>query len=298
VYEVVVKGGLIGRLKEKDYGKERRSTVAYAFEMLYRRMIESNDGYRVVERRCYEYVRMAKIVSPEQDLRCDLGPPGATVLDAIQFPAPGAGIIVAPVRQVAETILSSGVLRVAKNESSRAFLEQDALSGKTVRLAYVDGVGVEAIAPLDWRPTVAHARYLLTEPVLAGCYFMRGQNAKEAATWKVNIAQLASFLDPTVFFDAEESVVVKPSENGAPNQYSILRPFLDCGEESIASDDRRLSPCALIGTFTWDPIHNQIASATVTWQVRTLVSDREQLLFEDDFQDWPVLTVSYSCTVK
>ena len=95
--------------------------MAYVFEVRYRRDIESNDGQRIVERRTFLAVREAKLLTPVGEMTLNLGPPETAELDRIVFPGPGEGINAGPVRELAETILASGVQAVADCPESRAF---------------------------------------------------------------------------------------------------------------------------------------------------------------------------------
>ena len=84
-YDVLVKGGFVAQKSDPLHGGPLRNHMAYAFEMSYRREIESNDGRQIVERRSFGSVRMAKILSAADDMQLDLGSPDQPVFEGVSF---------------------------------------------------------------------------------------------------------------------------------------------------------------------------------------------------------------------
>jgi len=297
-YDVLVKGGFVAQRKDNTCGGRPRTHVAYAFEMSYQRVIESNDGHRIVERRSFGTVRMAKILSTADDMSLQFGPPDGLVLEDIQFPGPGAGIVAAPVRPVAEAMLGSGVETVMNCNASLALLEEDPLSGKSVRLTYVDGIGIESVEALGWSFTGSQLFFLFCQPVLSSD-LLPGQNCTE-----LDPSRLSPFSDPTKLPHSGSAVLLEAfaASDGNVCGCRVLRiPFEVYGEDGSASptSDQIRSAATPIGALQYDPDWMFVTQATLNWRFMDLEVSPDRLLFEsrfNDFQSEPTFTVHYHCT--
>jgi hypothetical protein len=293
-YEVLVKGGLTGRLPDKAYGPMRRGYLAYMFEMRYQRWIESNDGYRIVERRTYGSVRMAKILSPV-DMSLELGPPDALPLDDLACPEPGTGIAVAAVCPVAEAMLGGGAKAVADEPTSRGFLEQDLLSGKSVRLTYIDGVGVSSLEPLGWTLTKPVAAHLFSQTILPPPLPTSDPLGRELVDFAVLPAQFTAFLDPTRFLLDQHEIAIRSvagiNESGVGYELS-LRPW-DRDANGYAGPEDRSRAVIPLGRLQYDPDRKIVIRALIEWPLYALHLSDDRLCFEGDYQKPPVLTVQY-----
>jgi len=298
-YEVSANGGFVACLREKGFGPNRRLHVAYVFEMRYLRSIESNNGRRIVERRCFQEVRMAKIVSPVADMRLRLDDPDRPVLDGLRFPGPASGIVVAPVHSVASAMLSHGVDSAAADPCSRAFLEHDALSGRTARLTFVDGQGVVSVEPIGWTLTSSAARFLLSQPVLHKT-LIPSQDSGEDAVCTIDLGHLASFLDPSLAPCCETDVLVElaGTRHAHYDRYSLSQVWDDDSDTHVDNDDDQHCVASTpLGALQYDRNDGIVTAAIVNWPLSDLDLRRDRLLYErwNQFQDAPVLSVRYQC---
>jgi hypothetical protein len=295
IYEVTVKGGLVARPIGKGYAQLPQRSVAYMFEMKYCSTIEKNDGIRIVERRWFESIRMAKIVSQAVDMSLDLKPGGELVLDRIDFPDPDAGIVLAPASDVAGVMLATGVRSVVSDPSSRTFLEQDVMSGRSVRLTHLDGVGVESVEALDQALTDTQTCFLFSQPVLPGAV-LPVREANGTTTAIVGLPQLSAFLEPLRIPDQEiVAVIESPGSGVSPgSDFSVHRVSREYG-----TPDGEVDPAAAertpMGMIRYDSARGIVTSASFNWMVRDLDLADDRLFFERDFGEEAALTVHYHC---
>lgn len=300
-YEVLVNGGVTGRSPDMFYRPMHRRYMAYMFEMRYQRTIESNNGCRIVERRTYGSVRTAKILS-SAGVNLKLPPPDVVRLDCLDYPEAGGGIAVAPVRPVAEAILERGATAVVDDSTSRAFLEQHLLSGKSVRLTYVVGVGMSSIEPLGWTLTKSVAAHLFTQTVLPPPLPTSDSLGRPLTDFILPPAEFTAFLDPTQFFSSgctrEIGLRVVPgvNESGVACELSLL-PGTSIPELPYAVREYRRSPAVPLGRLQYDPHLKTITRALIEWPRDALRISHDQLLFEleKDWGECRPLTVQYCC---
>ena len=222
-YRVVAKAGFDARVEDKDWDIKQVTNLAYVMEMHVTRKIESNDGHRIVELRTFDHLRNAKVLFQVEGVTIELGPLGALVLGAIDSVQPGTIETVATVKPFVETFLKSSAQALADGQASKAFAGVDSLSGKTVRIAFVDdGRGVESITPIGCQLTADEADLVWNTAVLSDCYLLPDVKVKAGETWKVDGRQLGGFLDPTLrgvpSGEIEVSAPVTKTETGSTLQ--------------------------------------------------------------------------------
>lgn len=298
---VLVRGALAGRSAEPHYGPATGCHVAYLFEMRYQRAIERNDGRTIVERRTYESVRFAKIVAP-LPMRMEPGSPEVSRLGRIAFPDPGAGITVAPVGPVAEALLGQNAEAIADCPASRAFLEQDLLSGKSVRLTYVDGIGVASLEPLGWTLTKPVAVELFGAAVLPPLLFGPDSRDRRPGASSAPMVCLTGFLDPTQSPNTayRAHLAIGPAERDGESrgvELMLEEPAPEAGE--VDSDaEGPTSGNIRLGHLRYDPEANCVTDASIAWPMNILCRTTSRLLFEQDFPASTRLTVQYHCRVE
>ena len=197
-YRVVVKGGFDARVEDKDWGIKEVISLGYAVEMAVRRKIESNDGHRIVELRTFETCRNVKILSKVESVSIELGLPGTLLLGAVAELNPGAAEAVVQIKSVAESVLKGGAQSLADDAAAKAFARVETISGKTVRITYVDGVGVNDITPIDCSLDADERDWVFDTATLSDCYILPDIKLAAGATWTVDRAQFAGFVDPSL----------------------------------------------------------------------------------------------------
>jgi len=192
--EVLVKGGYVARLAA-TMGPANDLGLAYAFQTLTARTIESNDGRRIVERLHFQKRDLMKVVASHDGLRFRLGPPGEPWPDSFNGRLDGNDRADVPVETV-ECISVTG--STPEEATSRAVVAADSLAGKTVRVTYVDGAGVESVEPIGCRLSGAEAVFLFHTAVLADLYILPHESCDAGRKWSFGAEQLVGFLDPAL----------------------------------------------------------------------------------------------------
>jgi hypothetical protein len=292
MHEILLKGSVLARLPKRENGPA--TCIAYVFEMRFFRIIESNDGQRVVEVRFIDRIRRAKIVTLQQGLAIDLGRPADPILGGIRFPTEEFGMTVAPVEEVARAILADGAEEVIAESSSRAFIEEDYLSGRWVRLTFVDGTGVEAVEPIDWQLSYDETAFLFAQPLMAAKMFLPNRNRRQPRVVEIN--QLAGFFEPGLGLGAADELflVRHAGDRTTPlREYEMLR--------SANVFDGRAGdavPGRCFGKLRYNPKTRLLESAELLWPMNEVIRMRNKLLFEYGFQPSPELHLSYHCRVQ
>ena len=299
-YSVIVKAGIESRAEDKAWWRKEVIHLAYVAEMKVDRTIESNDGRRVVELRHFVTSRNAKLLCDVEDATIDLGAPGALVLGAISYLKPEAGIAVTLAKPVAEAILRHGAKEAARSEATRAFAHVDSLSGKKVRIVYVDGVGVESILPVGCTLTAEERDFVAGTAILSDCYIWDLKKAP-MERWRVDGAQLSGLVDPSLRGSTEGMIgfirEADVREGGRP--YATLR--IEGGTLTIDTSDasrRRLGSFAPEGTLKFSLVDKIVERASLTGRFTIDEVSTDHILFETSFKARPTLTVEYSCSIR
>lgn len=192
------KGGMTGTLQPGfQWGFRRRLRAAYAFESLVHRTIESNDGARIVEVRRFEKVRMVRLLSESQNMEIDLGLPEKEILEPLGDANCVGTRRVDPCR-LADAILVGGAKAIQGHATNRAYVQTDSLSGKTVRITYVDGLGVTSVEPIDCTLAESDRQFLQHTPVLADAYLAPNTPSRSSEPMDTHARQLACLLAPSL----------------------------------------------------------------------------------------------------
>lgn len=180
------KGGFVGTMAPSDdHWRDRKLQFACVFESLVRRTIESNDGVCIVELRRLESVRIARLFGETKSWQLVLGPPSQVVLRNFPLTSQvGTERVLAD--RLADAILDGGADALRSAASSAAYLQVDSLSGKTVRITYVDGKGVVSVEPVGCTLSEADRRFLAQTSMVADAHLVPsiqtdGQSARLAA---------------------------------------------------------------------------------------------------------------------
>ncbi len=300
-YRIVVKAKLKARVEDKAWGAKKVVSLAYAAEMAVDRTIESNDGRKVIERRHFTAARNVKLLCDLEDFSIELGPPGVLALGALEYIQPGSGAAVAVAKPLVEAVLGREAGRVADREATKAVASVNGLSGKTVRITYVDGLGVESVEPVDCTLTTDEDDFLKRVAVLSDGYILPDRRSKPGDTWPVDGAQLAGFLDPTLQGIPEGEVVVRRDEDyrEADKQYTGLQ--IEGGTVEVNASDastRRIGTFTPRGTLKYSITDGFVEEARLNGRINFERVSRDHILFETSFRTRPTLEVSYSCSVR
>lgn len=300
-YHTVLKVGFQCRAEDSDWGAKLVTNLTYVGEFVVDRHIESNDGKRVVEVRHFVSTRNVKVVSEVEQLKIDFGPAGTPILMALEWFAPGSGAAFMSTTPVVEAIFGAAADVMLKDATAKAVGRVDSLSGKKVRIVYVDGVGVESVTPLASGLTEDERDFVFSTAVLSDCNILPELTTKPGEYWKVDGAEFAGLFDPTWRGTPTGDVTIVRDPNQAINgqPHAVLR--VNQGLITLNGTDAKSSR---VGTFTpsgkltYNLTDNFVDSAKLEGKMKVERMSRDHILFPSTFKSTPSLTVDYSCRIQ
>lgn len=299
-YHAVLKAGVTARVEDQDWGVKSVTNLTYIGEMEISRKIESNDGQRIVELRRFEVCRSAKLLCEVEAVTIELGPSGYLLLGALDYAAPGAGSTAIAARPLAETILGVAAQRLADDRQVKALGQVDSFAGKTLRITYVDGVGVESLTPVDCTLTAAERDFALRTAVVSDCYLFPDVRVKPGASWQVDAGQLIGFLDPSLRGVPQGTVtVVRESASTEQQEHAVLR--IDSGLIRIDQSDQkqhRVGTFKPRGTLNYSLTQGFIETAKLEGEITFERLSKDHLLFPASFRTQPQMEIDYFCRIR
>jgi hypothetical protein len=300
-YRAVIKAGFDARVEDKDYAVSKIITLAYAFDMALTRKIESNDGMRVVELRHIETCRSAKFLCDVENVSIDLGPQGTLLLGALEYAPPGTKVFVASVKPLAESMLKLGTQVMATDKAAKAFGQIESLSGKKVRITYVDGVGVESLEPVDCTLTGSERDFLFRTAVLSDCYLLPDVKSTPGQSWEVDGSQFSGFLDPSVRGVPDGRITIRRGDDQQLDGKRIATLRVAMGVLELNASDQssnRVGSFTPRGKLLFNITDGYISAAELAGDLFLETVSKNHLLFEARFHTQPHLQVSYSCQME
>ena len=300
-YHTVLKVGFQCRAEDSDWGAKLVTNLTYVGEFVVDRHIESNDGKRVVEVRHFVSTRNVKVVSEVEQLKIDFGPAGTPILMALELYAPGSGAAFMSTTPVVEAIFGAAADVMLKDATAKAVGRVDSLSGKKVRIVYVDGLGVESVTPIDSGLTADERDFVFSTAVLSDCNILPELTTKPGEYWKVDGAEFAGLFDPTWRGTPTGDVTIVRDSNQTINgqPHAVLR--VNQGLITLNGTDAKSSR---VGTFTpsgkltYNLTDNFVDSAKLEGKMKVERMSRDHILFPATFKSTPSLTVDYSCRIQ
>lgn len=299
-YSVVLKAGLDARVEDKAWGVKQVVNLAYAAEMHVDRTVETNDGKRVVELRHFLTSRNVKLLYDVEGVTIELGAPGVLLLGVLDSLRPGATEVVALAKPIAESILGYGAQAAGQSAATKAVAHVDTLSGKRVRITYVDGFGVKAIEPVGCTLTRDEFDFVAGTAVLSDCYVWDLKKAV-GERWKVDGAQLSGLLDPSLRGAAEGEIGFIREADGQENgrRFAVLR--VEDGDLTVNSSDastRRIGNLTPRGAMRYSLADRVVEHARLVGRFQIDEVSTNHVLFETRFKSRPTLAVEYACSVR
>jgi hypothetical protein len=313
-YVTRVKGALNVRGTDKDWGVEQVVTINYAFEASIDREIESNDGTTVVELRHFRDVRSLKLESRLEDLRIDLGPAGDALLAGIGLfapeAAPTAGAIIqaldgASLKAVLGGLRLSGISPeelAGLNKSAKAFAALDGLSGKKVRLTYVDGKGVVKLEPVKGDLTANERDFLLASVLVSDSLIVPDADIKIGNRWSVDGSNFGNMVDPGLLARTSGEVVLERERDHIVQGKATRHIKVADGRVLFDDSDPKVGK---VGHFDpagsslyFSPEDQVIIQARLKGKAELTRFSRDHLLFEARMRRQPDLEIAYTCEVR
>lgn len=297
-YQVHLKAGINSRVEDEDWGIRAVTNLIYVGEMVLNRTIESNDGRRIVELRHFEVCRSVKLLHEVEDVEIQLGPAGHLALAALHLHFPEVGTAVIGAKEAAETVLAAGAGPVAQSAATKAFACVDSLSGKKIRITYVDGIGVESIQPVGCSLTPDERDFAFATAALSDCYLFPDIDIAPGKTWKVDGSQLVGFLDPSLRGIPHGSVTVvrEADDTNDVARHANLR--IQSGLIQITNSDasrHRQGTFAPKGRIRYSLDHGYVESGQLEGAITIEDVSKDHLLFKASFKLQPTITLDYSC---
>lgn len=297
-YSILVKGGCQGAIEGPSPAGKPRS-LAYVYQLESTRTVESNDGRRIVEVRRFGSRKMVKLVSDAEGVALDLGPEEMPILGSIPEVAAGEGSVELPPETVAEAILAPGGAAAVSRAMSRAFVRADSLSGKQVRITYVDGSGVESVVPIGCSLTGPELKMLIRTPVLADAFLLPGEDAEWGRPWKARAGELLAVADPAVpaVFRGSLELMSEPLQADQVEGGRQVASRVEDSELNYFSTVAAYGRVAFhlpVGEFRSSPDGNRVESAQLKGLYRVTGVAQDYFLFDEVFVNSPRLSVTYS----
>lgn len=271
------------------------------YEISASRTIESNDGKKIVEVRHFEAVRTAKLLADVESVTIELGIPGGMVLGALEYVNPGSGVAVLSAKPIAESILKNGAQAVV-NSNARAFGQVDSLSGKQVRITFVDGVGVQTIEPIGCSLTASERDFVSNTAALSDYHTMPNVNIEPGKAWTVDGSEFSGFFDPSMRGVPEGKVVIAREDNHEENGKLYARLSIQPGSyveiNSSDASTRRIGSFTPGGTLQYNITDGYVETARLIGNMQIERLSQDHILFEASFRTRPKLDISYSCKIR
>ncbi len=298
-YVVRLKGGFSAVLAPNERDIEGLPHPAYAFETVTRHTVETNDGERMVARVHFDEARTAKLLSASQRFEVDLGPPGAPLLACLDAVAPTEGIALVEPGLVARALLGPTAQTAARSPTDRAFVETDSLTGKTVRITYRAGEGVESIQPLGCPLSLWEATVLCRTAVLSRGLPLPAlpEGAAPEAPCTMDARWLLACLDPAHRGVSQCEVTLRACHEGARQDRRCCTLRIEAALLEVAGGGRSVALVRPSGTLQFNVAAGYVESGRVRWTIDEADFDGSRLLFEAYFREPPVVAVDYSCLV-
>jgi hypothetical protein len=298
-YVVRLKGGFSAVLAPNERDIEGLPHLAYAFETVTRHTVETNDGERMVARMHFDEVRTAKLLLASERFEVDLGPPGAPLLACLDSVAPPEGIALVEPGLVARALLGPAAPTAARSPTVRAFVETDSLTGKTVRITYRAGKGVESIQPLGCALSLSEASVLCHTAVLSRGLPLPAlpEGAAPEAPCTMDARWLLACLDPAHRGMTQGEVTLRACHEGARQDRRCCTLRVEAALLKVAGGGGRVALVRPSGTLQFNPAAGYVESGHVQWTIDRANFDGSRLLFEADFREPPVVAIDYSCSV-
>ena len=300
-YEMLIKGGFSARVEDIDWGVKQVTSLAFDFETQANRTIESNDGKQIVEVRHFQKVRAVKLLVDVESVTIELGLPGVVVLGALDNLEPGTGESVLFAKPIVEAVLRGGAQSVA-NSKVKEFWQVDSLSGKKVRITFIDGVGVQTIEPIGCSLTASERDFISNTAALSDYHTMPDVNIEPGKTWTVDASEFSGFFDPSMRGVLRGEVVIAREENheedGKFYAKLVIQPGSAVEIDSSNASTHRIGSFTPGGTLQYNITDGCIASARLIGNMQIETLSKDHILFEASFRTRPKLEISYSCKIR
>jgi hypothetical protein len=298
-YVTHTKGTLHMRGEDKAWAIAGVHTINYAFEAQIDREIESNDGTTIVELRHFRDVRSLKFESRLDDVRIDLGPLGQLLL-----PEAWRGVDKLSLAPVLSGLRLVGVepekLAGLDENSAQVFSGVDHLSGKSVRLTYKDGGGVQKVEPVKGEMTRAEKDFYFASAILSDSLIFPNVEVKIDNRWTVDGSNFTNLMDPGLLARTSGEIILERTKDHIVGDKTCRHLQIQGGRILFEDSDPRVGRIGHFtpeGSFDFFPGDQIIIKAYLKGKAKLDKFSKDHLLFETRSVREPELEVLYSCRV-
>lgn len=315
-YEAVAKGTITFEGVDERMGPllrvKGKIRINYGFEAVVERTVVSNDGTRVVEDRHFKQLRMVELGSDAHNFDLKPGPAGSLLLDALDL-APIGGEVRLALKILQKIASRGGVTDRFLDLSGKGFQfagvgRVDSLTGKTVRLTYVDGQGVTDLKAIKGEITEEERDFHMNSIVLSDCLIFPDANVPVGGRYRVPGANFAGVIDPSLLahLGGELSIRRRPDAtrdvpvvgNRTESRACVTLEAYD-GRLEFRSGDRvdgqQFGSFSPTGTLYYDPVQNLVVEAKLTGTGEFTRIPQHNLLRDVKQFGTPTIEVVYSC---
>jgi len=293
-YVTHTKGTLHVRATDKNWGIEEVVTINYAFEAQIDRAIESNDGTTIVELRHFRDLRSVKVVCKLEDVRIDLGPLGSFLIPQVQ------GTSLKPLIAGLRWVGVSPENLAGLEEASKVFQSVDRLSGKKVRLTFVDGKGVIRVEAVKGEMTAGERDFHLASSLLSDSLIIPDVDIKIGNRWSVDGANFANLVDPSIQARVSGEVTLERAPDHIVQNKTCRHLTVAGGRMLFDDSDSKVGQTGYFepqGSLFFSPSDQVIIEARLKGRAKLEKFSRDHLLFETRMRRLPELDVQYKCRV-
>jgi hypothetical protein len=326
-YSSQVVGKVSGRASKKDWGLRGVAYFEYLYAVESKGKILKNDGVKVVEERHFGKVNENLLVS-SYEVVVELPDELDKVFSALAWFGPQAAAVAAAGR-TAKNIVNNVRLPVSKEwvdlarekglfskfpdldprkmESELRMFTQGSdnrlLEGKTVRIVFIDGKGVESVEGVGCELTPRERDLVVRTNFVMDHYLFPDRKVEPGHDWTVNGDVFSGFLDPRLHgrVGGEVTVLRAPDfvdhKDEVSKRVKIVKGTLvlrdEAGGREITGQITNLrGACAIPDRF------GVVTSGTLQGYADYKAVTKDHLLFAAETTFTPRLEVSYACTVE
>lgn len=308
-YSTHATGTVNFRGTDKDWGLETVISINYAFDSQIDRTIESNDGKTIVEVRDFREIRCLKFETRLEDVRISLGESNEGLLNALAIfdvVAPGIvqklqGISLKPVLQGLRLAGIAPEKLLELDKHAKVFTELDPLTGKSIRITYVDGKGVTDLKAVKGEMTRDEENFHRTSVLVSDSLIFPKLDVRIGDQWLVDGRALAGMIDPGLrAFTRGDFTVQREKDKIVENQ--------DCAQlrivggrilfDSSTPNEGRIGHFDPTGSCYFAKDSKVIIRASLKGTAVFEKFSKNHLLFEARSRNSPVVELNYTCRVK
>jgi hypothetical protein len=303
-YDIILKLGAEGEGTAEDWGVRQACGIVFYSEAHIVRTIEKNDGKRIVELRRIASCKQTKLHAKVKNVRINMGLPGVLLLGAIEETIPGTTSAVEFLQPFVEKLLASASQSGIDEKVANLQKRVDSLSGKTVRIEYVDGVGVTDLTPVGCDLDESERDFLMRTALLSDCYLFPDHAVKVGDHWPVKASQLAGYFDPSLrACPAGDITILRASDSRTKD--NRITANLQMPPSTIVLDNSTPQR-ASVGRFTttedstihFDLDNSYVTDAELKGTIYLSDESKDHFYFKESFSFEPTVTIQYWCGMK